>query len=212
MDPELWRRLKQIDGRADEIKTLEADFLQLRHTPLLKKPMQSSGRVFVNGGRILWNTNLPYETQMLVTDDELRLFFPDDNLLEIYSLNDRLGELAASPVPQLDLLVGYFRITEIPEQRIDEAALALAVRDGTMIALRLEPRDEDMAGRIISVDVYLRADQAHVSRMEMTDSEGERTVISFVNVSINTLREDDELNIKAPEDVRISRPMNGQSR
>ena len=46
----------QIDAQGAKITDLKADFAQEKFTPLLKKPLISSGTISIKGSAALWKT------------------------------------------------------------------------------------------------------------------------------------------------------------
>ena len=93
-DPALSRQLEEIDARGAKIKDFSSDFRQEKFTALLKKPLVSSGLVRVSGQVIRWDTKQP-ENQVLYSDGhEVRMYYPAQKLLEIYTIDQRLGESA----------------------------------------------------------------------------------------------------------------------
>lgn len=207
VDPVLWNRLQDIGRVASKIETLTADFTQRRHTSLLKEPLESSGQVLVKGGRTIWHTVKPRKNDMLITDDELRLYYPEEKLLEIYPIGRRGGELAASPVPRLETLVEYFTIRSVATTMIEDEQIADAVTRGDLLAVRLVPHDPELARHLSQIDVFIRTETAYARRVEMTDTEGERTVLVFENVKTNEPLDDARLRLDVADDVRISRPL-----
>ena len=55
--------------------------------------------------------------------------------------------------------------------------------------------------------VLLDAGRGLIVRLEMRDSDGDRTVVTFSNVKTNTGLSEEQLKISAPADVRVSRPL-----
>ena len=58
-DKSLDARLAEVDQLAGRIADLTADFVQLKHTALLKKPLESRGSLRVKGSAMRWDTTAP---------------------------------------------------------------------------------------------------------------------------------------------------------
>src|SRR4051812_396232 len=93
-DPALWQHMLAVNERGAKIKDLTADFEQKKFTPLLKRPLVSSGTVSVVGSAMRWDTAKPEPTAMLINEKEVRLLYPNQKTLEVYPLDQRLGSLA----------------------------------------------------------------------------------------------------------------------
>src|SRR5215208_3997972 len=76
VDPAAWQRMLAIDARAGQIADLSADFEQQKFTAMLKKPLVSSGRVYVRGSTMRWDTKNPEPNELLITDREVRIYYP----------------------------------------------------------------------------------------------------------------------------------------
>lgn len=204
MDEALWRRLVALDAKSRKIVDLSARFTQSKHTLLLKKPIVSHGRVLVRGDRMVWHTTKPQQHSVLVTPQEVRVHYPKQKLLEIYRLQDRLADLAASPVPRLENMVRLFVIerpgTTPPQETIPSGDLRL----------KLTPRDEELKQHIESVVVDLDEATGAMKRFELTDSEGEKTIVTLSEIAINTDLDDEDVALKVPDGTQISRPLEGE--
>jgi outer membrane lipoprotein-sorting protein len=57
------------------------------------------------------------------------------------------------------------------------------------------------------IRVLLDTTTGLIEKLEMTDPDGDRTLIAFSSAKLNTGLRDDQLQIKAPVDVKITRPL-----
>ncbi|MGI9014416.1 MAG: LolA family protein [Phycisphaerales bacterium] len=193
-DAQLWTQLKVMEPLAASITTVQAVFTQWRYSPLLKEPLKSSGEVFVAEGNTLWHTQQPRETFMLVSAEELRMYYPQENLLEVYDIGRLGGELASSPVPRIEALRTRFSMT------------SLTMAEKT-ISVQLAPKDADLAEFVSRVEVRIQRETALAERIEIFDAEGERTVISFTEIKVNEPLPQGKVQLNLPADVRITRPL-----
>src|SRR5689334_19669200 len=109
-DPGLRARLDDIDRRAGEVRDLTARFEQQKFTALLKKPLVSSGRVRTKGHVVRWDTEVPEPAVLHSDGREIRMFYPRQHVVEVYPIDKRITDLAASPLPRLAALREHFRI------------------------------------------------------------------------------------------------------
>lgn len=200
-DPALIRELEEIDARAADVHDLSADFEQEKFTPVLKKPLVSSGRVRVVPPRIRWDTDEPHPSVLLLSPEELRLYDPEARTLEIVPVSGGLSQAAASPLPRLATVRDHFGI-----ERADPATLDEGATEASSIAVRLLPRDESVAEHVAEVRVLIDRALACATRVEITDADGDRTVIRFRRIRLNSGVRDVELDLAVPAGTTISRP------
>ncbi len=199
---ELEKRLEAIDARSAEVRTLRGRFVQKKHTPLLKKPMESSGTVVVKGDKTRWETLEPRKTVMTIDGEGLRIFFPEQKVVEVYRLGDDAREFAGSPLPRLSALRGSFDISQA--KNLDMGA---SDEDGSLVAIELLPRTAELKEHVTRVRVLIDSGVPAVRRIEIVDADGEKTEIEFKDVEINKDVSDEELILKLPTGTREVHPL-----
>jgi outer membrane lipoprotein-sorting protein len=204
-DPKLDTILNNIDQRAGRTADLAGRFTQEKHTALLRKPLVSSGRIRMKGNVVRWDTEAPEPAVLHSDGREIRLFYPKQAVVEVYPIDRRLSDLAASPLPRLDALRQHFRIERLPADRLSKEDRGNAER----LSLRLVPTDDSLSQHVDEVRVTLDVAGAHVVWVEMDDTDGDRTVIRFGDVKTNTGLKDSELNLVLPAGTKVSRPLDG---
>src|SRR5262245_54563232 len=107
-NPALWNQMVEIDSRAAAAKNLAADFEQKKFTALLKKPLVSSGKIRVAGDTMRWDTDKPETNVLLISPAEVKMYYPKQKTVEVYRVDQKLGQLAASPLPRLEALKQHF--------------------------------------------------------------------------------------------------------
>ena len=201
VDPAAWQRMLDIDRRAGQVTDLEADFEQEKFTTMLKRPLLTSGRVFVRGSTMLWDTARPEPNQLQITDKEVRIYYPAQKVIEVYQVREKLGQLAASPLPRRAVLERHFTFEPIAVADMDESDAE------KYFAVRMTPTQPELREHIEQVRVLLDATRGLIVRLEMRDSDGDRTLIRFSNVKTNSGLKDGQLQIVAPADVKVTRPL-----
>jgi outer membrane lipoprotein-sorting protein len=201
LDAATWQRMLEIDGRAGGIKDLSADFEQQKFTAMLKRPLVSSGRVYVRGSTMRWDTRKPEPNELLITDREVRIYYPAQKTIEVYQVQEKLGQLAASPLPRLAVLQQHFTFEPIPVGDMGESD------DGKFFALRMTPTQPELREHVEMVRVLLDVNRGLIVRLEMRDSDGDRTIITFANAKPNVGLSDEQLKMAAPADVKVTHPL-----
>ena len=135
---------------------------------------------------------------------EIRVYYPEDATLEIYTLDEQLRRLTASPIPRLKPMQQQFEISAIRAAEIEGA-----VEGPSVFAIRLVPRGDALRKHVKEVRVLIDSEKGLMSRMEVVDPEGDRTLIAFTNQHANTGVDAKELELKVPPDTKTSRPLDG---
>lgn len=209
-DPALLAELEALDALAAEVEDLTAVFEQSRHTPLLRRPIISSGTLRALPGRSRWDTDEPFASVMVIETDRLSVYYPEDGVLEVYPLEQRLGELAASPLARLADWLAHFTLERasaesLPESLRDAAGVGDADRPSVLV--RLTPKDDDLAAMIPSIVVVLDASTGLSRAMAWSGQEGERTEVVFSGVRTDTGLVGEDLALDVPEQTRVVYPL-----
>ena len=198
---ELWARLTALDAKAAAIDDLTANFQQQKFTPLLKKPMVSSGTVLVKGQAMLWKTTDPQPTSMRVDEKQVSLYYPQEKIVEIYPVTGELSALASSPLPRLAMLVKHFHFAPATakEMGLDE--------EPATQALRLTPSEPSLRQHVERVTVLIDGQRGFMVACELIDADGERTLIRFSHVKVNVSLDEAALRLELPPDVKQVHPL-----
>jgi outer membrane lipoprotein-sorting protein len=199
-DQALWDELVALDALSSKVESLEGRFEQQKQTPLLRRPMVSSGRIQARGDTALWTTTRPRPTVMLVNPRELQLYYPDDRVLEIYPIMGDLGAMAASPLPRLATLKRFFQFARDEVAELDPTA-----DPQQRLAVRLTPIDPELARHIQQVRVLLDRRSGLVLVAQTLDVDGDRTTIRFDE--LRTGQDVGDLRIDPSPGTKISRPL-----
>lgn len=197
--------LEDVDRRAGRAADLAGRFRQEKHTALLKKPLVSAGRIRMKGPVVRWDTESPEPAVLYSDGREIRMYYPRQLTVEVYPIDRRLSDLAASPLPRLAILRQHFKIEALPRKDVVKTE-----QDQTsLVHLRLTPIDALLAEHVEEVHVTLDVHTACVTRVEMFDTDGDRTVIQFTDVKTNTGIKDADLDLALPAGTKVSRPLDG---
>jgi len=195
--------LRQIDAEAAKIKDVSCQFEQHKHTPLLKKPLVSSGELRIVGPTMRWETLKPARSVMVVSARDLRLYYPDDRVVEIYDLDQKLQQLTASPIPRLGAMLKYFQIK--PADTKDKEKTSTS--DNDLLELTLIPHHPTLKQHIEHAQVLIDIKSAFSRQMHFVDVEGDRTVLYFRKMKFNTGMKASDLKLTVPGGTKISRPL-----
>ena len=203
-DERFAKRLEEIDAAMGKVADLRAEFEQRKHTPLLKKPLVSKGTVATKGDKVRWDTASPRASSMLIGDGEIRMYYPADKLLEVYPVGDGFKDLASSPLPRLSSLKNQFDLAPLALKEIGANE-----RDANLVAVRMTPKHDELKKHVVLVKVLIDASKPAALKVVTKDPEGEETEILFSGVRLNSGVKDEEMTLKLPDGVRVSRPLGG---
>jgi outer membrane lipoprotein-sorting protein len=127
-------------------------------------------------------------------------------VLEVYTVDQRLGSLAASPFPRLDLLKRYFTFERIPAKDLGPSA-----DDTKHVALRMQPIQPELRKHIDEVRVLLEIATGFVLVAKTTDADGDQVVLSFSNIRANSGVSDRDLELVLPAGVKVTHPLEGST-
>lgn len=198
MHADLQNQLEQINAKTASVQSLTADFFQRKYTAMLTEPLVSHGKLVARGPVMLWTTTDPERTLMRVDAKEIKIYYPTEKTLEVYAIEEKLGMLAASPLPRLAVLERYFTIQKLPT----------AANHSDEIALQLMPIG-DLSQHVHTVKVLLQINTGLLLQMELIDTDNDDTVIDFSHVEIDAKVSERDVDLTIPKDVKITHPLAG---
>ncbi|MFA6046746.1 MAG: outer membrane lipoprotein carrier protein LolA [Phycisphaerales bacterium] len=195
-------RLAAVDAGMAKVTDLRADFEQRRRTPLLKRPLVSKGTVLTKGDLVRWDTASPRESVLVIGHGSIRMYYPADKLVEVYPVGEGFKDLAGAPLPRLSVLRERFELSPL-------AASDPVMRDEDehSLAVLLTPKSEELRKHVTSVKVVIDEAGPVAKKVVITDPEGEETEIVFTHTRLNGGVRDDEIELRLPEGVRVSKPL-----
>lgn len=196
------RRLAAADAAMAKVFDLRADFEQRRRTPLLKHPLISKGTVLTKGDLVRWDTTSPRASTLMIGRGSIRMYYPADNLVEVYPVGEGFKDLAGAPLPRLSVLKERFEIAPIPP-----ADPALKGEDPTLLGVLLTPKGADLRTHVTTVKVLIDESGPAARKVTITDPEGEETDIIFTRTRLNTGVRTQDIDLTLPDNVRVSKPL-----
>jgi outer membrane lipoprotein-sorting protein len=201
LNPALEKQLREIDARASRIKDFTAEFRQEKFTALLRKPLISTGKVRVAGPIVRWDTAKPEPAVLRSDGREVRMYYPSQKLLEIYPIDQRLGDLATSPLPSLATVREHFTIEQSDGKGFEPP------KGRRVLSLRLVPIDAALREHVDEVTVLLDVEAGHILAFEVVDADGDRTHVTFSGIRLDTGIRPADLDLTVPQGTVVSRPL-----
>ncbi len=195
-------KLEELDSRIAKIDRLRASFRQMKKTPLLKKPMVSTGVILVKGDRLRWDTTEPAPSTLTSDPELIRIYYPEAHVVEEYEAKGDIRLLSGTPLPRLATLRQHFTISELNVSEFDPQ------RDPKRyLAAELQPKAGDLAKHVKAARVVLDREVPCVSTLILTDHDGEVTQLDFTEVHVGIEITEDQITLAVPEGTRVSRPL-----
>lgn len=166
----------RIATNLKNVKSITSDFVQSKHTRLLKQPITSSGKMyFQQPGTIKWQYIKPNQFSAMFKNG---VMYIDDNgkKSEVQLRNnknfDQLskllnGTLDGSIFDSKDFVIEYFR-------------------DGAVFIAKFIPKKSTMKQYFQSAELFFNGNETTVSKIKMTEPNSDYTLIQFSQKKINT--------------------------
>lgn len=161
--------------RLESSTVLRADFVQERHLRILKRPLQSSGKLLLwqNEG-VLWQISEPHEVTYLIRADEV---------LE-WEGEGGPRRMATSSLPAFRLMTEMFLAAlggDLSALRANFSAELLPSEAGWRV--RLRPTTETLAQMVVNLEL---AGDRYVEKVVLEEAAGDAVHFSFLNSSADT--------------------------
>lgn len=164
-------------GKQKDLQSLDADFVQERKLPSLKKPVTTPGRMrMVRPGKLCWELGNPVKT--LAVSDGATM-----TLLDVAKKRGKTIDSSAPEARQFTLLseeafrdlAGFQQAFELVESRMS----------GTIYQLTVRPKDKSLRKHVawMFLDIDTRSQELRALDLELEDKSRIRTV--FSNAKIN---------------------------
>lgn len=166
---------EEVLFKANDLESLQADFVQTKHMKMMDDETESRGRVYFKAPQVLkWEYSEPYDYKVLFKEGQLHIDDEGQKSTENTSSNglfEKLGKLVSGTVNGKLLEDAHnFDITYY--------------REGAGTWARVKPKDQKLS-RIFS-EILLEFDSEKVIKsVKLQEDSGDYTLIQFENVRIN---------------------------
>jgi outer membrane lipoprotein-sorting protein len=178
------------------VKTLTADFEQVKTSHLLAQPSHSSGRFYYRApDSVRWEYTAPHEMTVLITGGVALTYRPAEKRaerIEVGRAQHRVLRFMSAAEP-LEKLTAYFTFTFI-----DAGGNANYV-------LRLKPVAHTVKKRLRSVEIEIDRTRYLPVKLSYTEADGDSTVYSFSDIRLNPEQPPGLYALDLPPDVQVVR-------
>jgi outer membrane lipoprotein-sorting protein len=190
--------LAEFDRVQESIRTLTSDFRETTHSPLLKEPIVSKGRVFLTKpDSIRWEYSDPEPMRFVITEDDYTGYFPERNRAE----KRKIGRWREQLFRFLGLGQASRELEKFYDIRIEEPGPDMA---GTH-CLVLAPKKKRVRKRMDEVRFWIDADSYLPVRVEYHGREdGNARMIEFENMRLNPTLGSGTYTVELPPGVEVT--------
>jgi outer membrane lipoprotein carrier protein len=185
--------LERVRLQQQEMKTLEARFVQKRESSLLVSAEQSTGTFdYAAPDRVRWEYTSPNPISVLIDRGEMTTWYKDLKKAERLKIgrysNQVLKYMGASG--SMQNLLEYFRMTlKVPDKPTDPYQLDLI------------PKMARIAKRVKSMTIWVDPETFFPARLRYVEGDGDSTEYEFRDVKINARIPEDRFVLKIPQGV-----------
>jgi outer membrane lipoprotein carrier protein len=185
--------MERVRLQQQEIKTVEARFVQKRESSLLAAPEESTGTFdYAAPNRVRWEYVSPNPISVVIDGPEMTTWYRDLKRAERLKIgrysNQVLKYMGASG--SMQQLLEYFRITmKVPQSKSEPYQLDLT------------PKLARIAKRVKSMTIWVNPDTFFPSGLKYVEGSGDTTEYQFKDVKINAPISGDRFVLKIPSGV-----------
>lgn len=197
--PEVRALLARLDAARPDAAggCLRVPFERRKATPLLRRPLASSGVLTASGGALRWETRTPRPGLTVIAGGQVRIVDPGARQVEVYPLGGPAGAAASfGPASPLSGLPDRFAVTRAappawdppeatppeadpPEADPPEAPSPVGVPAPALVGLRLVPLDAAVATQLRSIGLGVEEATGSVRLLETLEADGSSTAYRF---------------------------------
>ncbi|SFT02916.1 outer membrane lipoprotein carrier protein LolA [Sphingobacterium wenxiniae] len=157
------------------VKTLSADFVQYKHLSFMKKPVESSGKLFiVQPDRLSWSYTAPFNYKMVFKDN--KIFINDEGKKRSMDLGN------SKQFEKISKLV----TNSMQGGRYDEKEFAVAYfKDGGNDVVRLTPKLSEAKKYIQEIVLRFSSTNRQVQEVKLVEPSKDYTRFVLKNTQIN---------------------------
>jgi len=169
--------IAQVERAAQNLKSLQCDFRQVKHLSMLNNDMTSRGKMYFKGGSMLrWEYTSPYKYCFILNGTKV-------------SLKDSSNKTNVIDVKSSRL---FQEITRIMMNSITGQCLSnktdfsvAMYKSGSEWEARLTPKKKELSKMFSLITLYIDPAKKMVNRVAMKERTGDSTIISLENVKEN---------------------------
>lgn len=167
---------QKINQTASSIKTMQCDFVQTKYLRMLNNNLVSKGRMYYQqSNRLRWEYLSPYTYTFIINNDKVLLKNSQRKDIVDIQQNKLFKEIARI---MMNSVLGNCLNDE------KSFKSSISVSGGEWVATLL-PQRKEMKQMFQKIVLHFSQKQAMVTQVELTEKNGDKTVINLKNVKTN---------------------------
>ncbi len=167
---------KEIAHAAARMQTMQCDFVQTKHLQMLADQMVSQGRLYYQqSDKLRWQYTKPYDYTFVINGSQV--------IIRNGGRTDRIDASQSKVFREIArIMMNSVLGRNLADNRDFKTSIAASAEGWTAT---LVPLRKDMRRMFQTIRLSFDRRQAAVTRVEMTEQNGDRTVIELKNIKIN---------------------------
>lgn len=200
LDPALRSVIEKFDAAQGKVTALSARFVERKEIGLLKNTVVQQGHFYhTKPDKFLWEYTEPEPKMLLMNGKLLVAYYPEQKQAE--EIHTRLSRR----------LVKYFGLGQVFADLQNYYDLKLAPDadiPGTR-AIVMTPTKKALAKRLLEVRLWIDEKDQQVRQLEYREQDGDRTLFTFSDITVNPAIAQSRYEIDLPTDVVVSNSFSG---
>jgi len=203
------------------LKSFTCKFRQEKKVSFMRRPLVSTGSLKFRERKILWVTDSPAASFLSFDGKEARIYHPEFNTLEIYSMAAMSGATPGSAAPPAGSsptppsggnsassfmkggIPGFTGDFAALRQQYDVAILPAAAGDPSH-HLRFTPKDAEVKKEVATIEFKLDAALV-IQEWRLVRANGDELRLTISDFAANAKVDEKELQFDVPADVKVVR-------
>ena len=165
--------IKAIARSAESVSTLQCDIVQTKHMRMMQRGMVSKGSMkYCRPDRLRWEYASPYTYTFLLCEDKVVLCKDGRKDMVDVARNRAMKELTS-------VMIGTMTGTALTDADAFDATVA---DEGRYWVVSLSPKKKDLRRMYTAILLKYNPATGTTERVEMTEKNGDRTVIELKNI------------------------------
>ena len=188
-----WAQLDALLKKSPKPKSIRAAFVQQRTSLLLDKPVVSKGR-FVAAEKVArLSLTKPAPVEMRFDDKFMKIYYPKDNVLEVYNVPSN-GIALTTGRPDTKRLAKAFTLRGLTTDK----------KSG-LVTLALKPKG-NMRKQLKSLALGFDPKLGLIVSAASVDTAGDKTTIAIKDIKPGAKVDPSELKLDVPDNARVEYP------
>jgi len=170
--------LEKIETKMASVRTLTADFVQIKHLAMFETPVEITGTIHMEKpDKLAWQVESPIAYSLVMDGKGVTKKDGETGETSRISIKDN---------PVMDTAVRQINLWFSGEYTALEQSYRVDVQSENPVIVVFQPGEDNPAGRMLDeIMVRFRADETYISMIRILETNGDKTEIRFSDIRIN---------------------------